>query len=64
VFAGDAPAAVYWDLGSGVEQITVNFVGYTAAGTIAATKVLTKSQATETYDGDTTNFGGGDAIVV
>lgn len=61
---GDNPAALYWDLGDGVEKLKVNFRGVNKDGTITATMEMTKSQATETYDGETTNFTGGDAIVV
>lgn len=64
VFAGIAPSQVYWDLGVGVEKINVNFIGVTAEGSVVASKTLTKSQATQTYNGDTMEFGGGDAIVV
>jgi hypothetical protein len=61
---GTDPAALYWDLGDGVEKLTVNFRGVNSSGTVTAKNELTKSQATETYDGQSTNFGGGDAIVV
>lgn len=62
---GNDPAAVYWAFGENVDKLTVNFRGTTADGnTITASKLLTKDQATETYDGETTNFGGGDAVVV
>ena len=61
---GDTPAALYWDLGDGVEKLTVNFRGVNKDGTITAKNALTKSQATETYDGQNTNFAGGDAVVV
>ncbi len=61
---GNAPAAKYWALGNGVESLNVNFRGVNADGTVTASMVLTKSQATETYGGQTTNFTGGDAVVV
>ena len=61
---GEAPAAIYWDLGDGVEKLTVNFRGVNRDGTITAKNELTKSQATETYDGQSINFAGGDAVVV
>ena len=62
---GNAPAAIYWAFAENVEKLTVNFRGTTTEGnTVTASKLLTKSQATETYDGETTNFGGGDAVVV
>lgn len=62
---GNEPAAVYWAFGENVDKLTVNFRGTTADGnTVTASKLLTKDQATETYDGETTNFGGGDAVVV
>ena len=61
---GDTPAALFWDLGDGVEKLTVNFRGVNKDGTITAKNDLTKSQATETYDGQSTNFAGGDAVVV
>ena len=61
---GDAPATIYWDLGDGVDKLTVNFRGVNKDGTVTAKNDLTKSQATETYDGQSTNFAGGDAVVV
>ena len=61
---GNTPAAIYWDLGDGVEKLTVNFRGVNRDGTITAKNELTKSQATETYDGQSANFAGGDAVVV
>lgn len=61
---GDTPATIYWDLGEGVEKLTVNFRGVNKDGTVTAKNDLTKSQATETYDGQSTNFAGGDAVVV
>lgn len=61
---GTTPATLYWDLGEGVDKLTVNFRGTNRDGTITANMTLTKSQATETYDGQNINFAGGDAIVV
>ena len=61
---GEAPATLYWDLGEGVQKLTVNFRGVNKDGTVTAKNDLTKSQATETYDGQNTNFAGGDAVVV
>lgn len=62
---GTNPAADYIQFAEGVKKITANFRGTTTAGnTISASMTLTKSQATETYDGDSIDFGGGDAIVV
>ena len=61
---GNSPATLYWDLGNGVEKLTVNFRGVNRDGTVTAKNELTKSQATETYDGQSTNFAGGDAVVV
>ena len=61
---GEAPSAIYWDLGEGVEKLIVNFRGVNRDGTITAKNELTKSQATETYDGQSANFAGGDAVVV
>lgn len=61
---GDTPATLYWDLGDGAEKLTVNFRGVNKDGTVTASNVLTKSQATESYDGETTFFTGGDAVVV
>lgn len=61
---GNDPAAKYWYLNGGVERLTVNFRGTNRDGTVTASMILTKSQATETYDGETTSFTGGDAIVV
>ena len=61
---GVSPATLYWDLGEGAERLTVTFRGVNRDGTVTASMVLTKSQATETYDGQSTNFAGGDGIVV
>lgn len=61
---GDTPATLYWDLGDGAEKLTINFRGVNKDGTVTASNVLTKSQATESYDGETTFFTGGDAVVV
>lgn len=61
---GNSPATLYWDLGNGVEKLTVNFRGVNKDGTVTAKNELTKSQATETYDGQNINFAGGDAVVV
>ena len=61
---GNDPAAKFWALADGVERLTVNFRGTNRDGTVTASMILTKSQATETYDGETTYFTGGDAIVV
>lgn len=61
---GTTPNTLYWDLGEGVDKLTVNFRGTNRDGVITASMTLTKSQATETYDGESINFAGGDAIVV
>lgn len=62
---GTTPTAVYIQFAEGVKKITANFRGTTTAGnTISAAMTLTKSQATETYEGESDTFGGGDAIVV
>lgn len=61
---GTTPNTLYWDLGEGVERLTVNFRGVNRDGTITASMILTKSQATETYDGQSMKFAGGDGIVV
>ncbi|MBQ7180120.1 MAG: DUF4493 domain-containing protein [Bacteroidaceae bacterium] len=61
---GETPSTLYWDLGEGVEKLKVNFRGVNRDGTITASMDLTKSQATETYDGQNINFAGGDAVVV
>ena len=61
---GTAPAPLYWNLGEGTEKLTVNFRGVNKDGTVSANMILTKSQATETYDGQNINFAGGDAVVV
>lgn len=61
---GNEPAAKYWHLGDDVERITVNFRGTNRDGTVTASMILTKTQATESYDGQATNFTGGDAVVV
>ncbi|MBR0202247.1 MAG: DUF4493 domain-containing protein [Bacteroidaceae bacterium] len=61
---GTTPSALYWDLGEGVERLMVTFRGVNRDGTVTSSMVLTKSQATETYDGQSTNFEGGDGVVV
>lgn len=61
---GEAPAPLYWDLGVGAEKLTVNFRGINKDGTVTASLFLTKSSTTDTYDGETTYFAGGDAVVV
>ncbi len=61
---GTEPATLYWNLGEGVESLTINFTGRTAEGTVSAPMTITKSQATETYGGESNKFAGGDAIVV
>ena len=61
---GDEPPTIYWHLASGVELIHVHFEGHSKKlnKMIYADSDLTKNQVTETYDGLTQNFGGGDAI--
>ncbi len=61
---GSSPSSIYWNLGDGVDKLTINFRGVNRDGTVTARNEITKSQATETYDGESINFGGGDAIVV
>ena len=58
--------STYWYFGEeGVESLKVNFRGVTTTGsTVAASYVLTKSMADESYDDDRKNFGGGDAITL
>lgn len=48
-----------------VSELSVNFVGITAAGNrITMANTLTKRQASEQYDDDNEYFSGGDAIVL
>ena len=61
---GTAPAALYWDLGNGADKLNVNFRGVNKDGTVTASNTITKSQASESYDGESTKFMGGDAIVI
>ena len=61
---GTTPAALYWDLGNGADKLTVNFRGVNKDGTVTASNTITKSQATESYDGESSKFTGGDAIVI
>ena len=61
---GTTPPALYWDLGSGADKLTVNFRGVNKDGTVTASNTITKSQATESYDGESSKFTGGDAIVI
>ena len=58
--------STYWYFGEeGVESLKVNFRGVTTTGsTVAASYVLTKSMADESYDDDRKNFSGGDAITL
>lgn len=62
---GSAPATKYWVLSDNVDKINVGFKGKKADGSsVTASNTLTKLEATETYDGESMNFGGGDAVVV
>lgn len=62
---GNTPPTKYWVLSDNVEKINVGFKGKKADGSsVTATNTLTKLEATETYDGESMNFGGGDAVVV
>lgn len=58
--------STYWYFGEGgVESLKVNFRGVTTTGaSIASSYILTKDQASESYDDDRKNFGGGDAITL
>lgn len=58
--------STYWYFGEGgVESLKVNFRGVTTTGaSIASSYILTKDQASESYDDDRQNFGGGDAITL
>ena len=58
--------STYWYFGEGgVESLKVNFRGATTTGaSIASSYILTKDQASESYDDDRQNFGGGDAITL
>ena len=48
-----------------MESLKVNFRGVTTTGaSIASSYILTKDQASESYDDDRQNFGGGDAITL
>ena len=65
-FTNNSTNSVYWYFGAGgVKELTVNFRGTTLEGSTIATRyVLTKDQATESYDDDSENFCGGDAIKI
>ena len=65
-FTNNSTSSVYWYFGAGgVKELTVNFRGTTSEGSTIATRyVLTKDQATESYDDDSENFCGGDAIKI
>lgn len=62
---GETPDAIYYYFTNNVEELVVNFRATTNEGaTVSARNTITKSQATESYDNDNTNFSGGDAIVI
>lgn len=65
-FTDSSISSVYWYFGEdGVKELTVNFRGTTSEGSTIATRyVLTKDQASESYDDDNENFCGGDAIQI
>ncbi len=65
-FTNNSTSSVYWYFGEGgVKELTVNFRGTTSEGSTIATRyVLTKDQATESYDDDSENFCGGDAVKI
>ena len=65
-FTNNSTSSVYWYFGEdGVKELTVNFRGTTSEGSIITTRyVLTKDQASEGYDDDSENFGGGNAIKI
>lgn len=56
----------YWYFGEqGAKELTVNFKGVTKEGnTLTTRSVLTKTQASESYDDDNENFCGGDIITI
>lgn len=58
-------ATIYWKLSENISTIKVDFTGVTTDGrTITESDNLTKLNATETYNGSSLNFGGGDALVI
>lgn len=56
--------SVYWYLGeNGVKELNLNFRGETTTGNVIASRnVLTKDDASSSYDDDRENFGGGDIL--
>lgn len=63
--SGTAPDAKYCALAEGVSELTVNFVGTTTDNaTVRRSMALTKAESTQTYEGESENFGGGDAVVI
>lgn len=65
-FTNNSTSSVYWYFGEdGAKELTVNFRGTTSEGSTITTRyVLTKDQASEGYDDDSENFGGGNAIKI
>ena len=62
---GTDPDAKYCALAEGVSELIVNFVGTTTDGaTVRRSMALTKVESTQTYEGESDNFGGGDAVVI
>ena len=62
---GTDPDAKYCALAAGVSELVVNFVGTTTDGaTVRRSMALTKAESTQTYEGESDNFGGGDAVVI
>lgn len=62
---GTDPDAKYCALAAGVSELVVNFVGTTTDGaTVRRSMTLTKAESTQTYEGESDNFGGGDAVVI
>lgn len=59
------PPTKYIKFEENVSQLNVNFVGMTKKDNrITSSCILTKKQASESYDGDNDCFSGGDAIVL
>lgn len=56
---------VFWKFGDKVKELTLNITGRTVNGnTIRDTRIFSKGDANESYDGDAEYFSGGDAIVI
>lgn len=56
---------VFWTFGDKVKELTLNITGRTVQGnTLRDSRIFSKGDANESYEGDTEYFCGGDAIII